>query len=350
MQNIRNFFGVLTALLVMGAACSSVGAAEPVVIKYSRWLPVAHPIEQEVMLPWAAEVEKVTQGRVRIEFLPKMVGTVTAQYDVVFDGLADMSVTIPGYTPGRFPAIELGELPLIVDDSRIGSSAFYRFYEKHLAPLNMFKGVHVLSIYTTSAGHIFTVKQPIARLSDLRGLKLRSPLPGATPTITAMGAVPVTKPVSELYEALSTGVLDGSLSQTAQAKDFKLADVTRHITKVPGGLYNSVLVLAINEGKWKTIAPADQKAIMKISGEAMSDSIGRVFYASDAAGEEMMRKAGGTVTTASPALLAEIKAVLQPLEQATLDKARKAGLADPAAALADYRADVERARKKLSGR
>lgn len=326
----------------------SARAADPVVIKYSRWLPVSHPIEQEVMNPWAAEVEKVTQGRVRIEFLPKMVGTVTAQYDVVYDSLADMSIIIPGYTPGRFPAIDLGELPLIVDDSRVGSAAFFRFYEKHLASLKMFKGVHVVSIYTTSAGHIFTVKKPVNRLADIRGLKLRSPLPGSTPTIEAMGAIPVTKPVSELYEALASGVLDGSFSQADQAKSFKLADVTRYLTLIPGGLYNSVLALVVNEAKWGSISPTDQQAIMKISGEKMAENIGRVFYAGDTAAIELMRKSG-TVTTASPALMAEIKDAVQPLEQKTLEKVRNAGLRDPAAALADYRADVARATKKLSG-
>lgn len=346
MKRLRHVAVVLAFLAgIIGAA--SVVAAEPVVIRYSNWLPPNHQLLSGVFVPWAADVEKATQGRVRIEFLPKMVGTVPAQYDAVLDGLADAAMAIPGYTPGRFPLIELGELPLIVDDPRIGAGAFYRFYKKHLAPRNVFKGVHVLSAFTVSAGQIFTVKRSIDRLDDLRGLKLRSPVSSTTATIQALGAVPVAKPVNELYELLSNGVLDGSLSGAEQVNTYRLSEVTRHLTLVPGGLYNTVLVVVMNEAKWNSIAPADQEAIMRLSGEAMANAAGQVYYASDEKGLEKMRSVGAQVRTASPVLMAGIKAALLPLEQQVLEKARRGGLPDPEAALADYRADVERASAKM---
>lgn len=346
MRRIRGIVGIVTAVVALTGLSLPAWAAEPVVIKYSNWLPATHPLMKEVFGPWAAEVDKATQGRVRVEFLPKMVGTVPAQYDAVLDGLADMAMVVPGYTPGRFPLIELGELPLIVDDSRIGAAAFYRFYLRHLASRNVFKGVHVLSTMTSSASHIFTTKRPINRLADLRGLKLRSPIASSTATIEVLGAVPVSKPVSELYELLSNGVLDGSLSGKEQANTFKLSEVTRHLTVIPGGIANSVLAVVMNEAKWKAIAPADQQAIMKLSGEAMADAVGRTFHASEEEGVTKMLKAGAKVTMANPELMEEMKAALVPLEQQALAKAGKAGLPDPTAALADYRADVERARKK----
>ncbi|MGF7159300.1 TRAP-type C4-dicarboxylate transport system substrate-binding protein [Rhodoligotrophos appendicifer] len=335
-----------TALIALCAWMAPGAAHAETIIKYSSYVPATHPISKDAILPWAEEVARVTDGRVKFEHMVKMAGTAPSQYDVVRDGLADMALVTPGYTPGRFDLTNIGEMPLLSDDPLVASVAFYRFYEKYLAPLDIFKDVHVVTVTLASPGVIFTKRPPIKQISDLKGLKLRSPLTTTVPVITALGAIPVQKPATELYELLSTGVIDGSLSGAEQAVTWNLADAAKAITIVPGGLYNSVLVFVMNKDKWNSISEADRAAITAISGEKLAKRVGEIYRKPVAEGLQRMRDAGGTVETASPELTAAIAAALKPVEASVLDMARSKGLKDPEAALADYRAMIATLQKE----
>ncbi|MGF7159274.1 TRAP-type C4-dicarboxylate transport system substrate-binding protein [Rhodoligotrophos appendicifer] len=332
------------ALALSSLAASAARAAE-VVINYSNWMPAAHLLHTEAIVPWTEEVAQVTEGRVKINILPKVVGSVPSQYDVVRDGLADMALFIPGYTPGRFNVVSVGELPMLSDDPLTGAVSFNWFYETVITPMDVFKGVHMVAMFTTSPGQIFTVKKPVETLADMKGLKLRSPLATTGPMLAAMGAVPVQKPVSELYELLVGGILDGTLAGKEQVAGFKLGEVINHLTLVPGGLYNSVLGIAINEDVWARIDEADRAAITKISGRALAEKVGRAYRTLDQRGLEIMGHPPKTVLTASPEFVAEITAAVAPVIDQTL---ADSGLQDPAAVLADYKAQIAKFRSEFA--
>ena len=325
-------------------ALAGAAQAQTVTLKYSNWLPPGQAMRVEVVEPWIADVEKATQGRVKIETLPKVVATVPAQFDVARDGQADLVIFIPGYTPGRFDIQELVELPFMSDNSERYAPVADRFYRKHLASFNELKGVVPLSFFVVSPGQVFNNKHPVRTAADFKGLKLRSPQPGATQALTMMGAVPVSKPVSEAYELLSSGVLDGTLLPPESVVSFKLADSLPYVTLVPGALYNTVLVLGINEDKWNAIKPEDRAAIMKLSGDVFAKSVGHTYSKGDQAALELMKKSGKTVETITPASLAEMKVLLKPIEAGWIEKARKKGVAQPEKLLEQLRADLAAAR------
>jgi TRAP-type C4-dicarboxylate transport system substrate-binding protein len=111
-----------------GAALSlsaSIAAAQAkTVLKYSSWFPATHSTKRVLRL-WIAEVERVTEGRVTVEYLPAVVRSPRERFDVVVDGLADLMIVLPGHTPGRFPVMEVGELPLLVStDETTSAPAF----------------------------------------------------------------------------------------------------------------------------------------------------------------------------------------------------------------------------------
>jgi len=95
----------------------------------------------------------------------------------------------------------------------------------------------------------------------------------------------------------------------------------------------------MNEGKWKQISPADQTAINKLSGEALSRRAGKAWDAADARGEKAMRDAGIPIVVASPQFVAELKGRLAAVENAWFERAKAKGL-DGAAALAALRAEI----------
>lgn len=345
MLKFTRFLGRKVSAVAVATMMLSGIAEADVVLKYSNWIPPQHIYNKDVVMPWIADIERVTEGRVKIEVLPKTVGTAPEQYDVLRDGLADVSTIVPGYTPGRFDAFGLGEVPLVSADPRSGAPAFQVFYDKHLAPLNFFDGVHVLSAFTTAPGQVFTTKVPVRQLGDFHGLKIRSPVVTSGDSLQAVGAIPMMKPVPELYELLSGGVLDGTLAGGDQARGFRLSEVTKNVTVFPGGFYSSVMLMMINEDVWNRISPEDQKAITSVSGEAFAALVGEAFAKEIDEGFADMKAKGGEVIEASPEFVEELRKALRPVEDAALEKATKAGVADPAAALADLRQEVERREK-----
>lgn len=202
-------------------------------------------------------------------------------------------------------------------------------YQKQLAQYGEYKGVQPLSVFVVGTGQIFNNKRPVRTLADFKGLKLRSPQAGVTQSLGLLGAVPVSKPISEMYELLSSGVLDGTVLVPESVASFKLMDSLPHATIIPGSLYNTILTLGINEDKWKSIRKEDQDAIMKISGEAFGRSVGRAYMKGDEGTWDAYRKAGRTIETASPAMVAEMKAALKPVEATWIEKAKKKGVAQP---------------------
>jgi TRAP-type transport system periplasmic protein len=330
------------ALALIGAFAAAVPAAgQTTVIKYSNWLPAGQAMRVEVVEPWIAEVEKVTNGRVKIDTLPKVVGTLPAQFDVARDGQADLVIFIPGYTPNRFDLLEVLQLPFMGDDPQVLAPIADRFYRKNLASYGEFKGVHPLSVYVVSPGQVFNVKRPLRNLSDFKGLKMRSPQPSTTQALTLLGAVPVSKPVTEAYELLSSGVLDCILLPPESVPAFKLNDLISYGTIVPGAIYNTVLVMGINEEKWKALRAEDRDAIMRISGDAFASRIGAAYAKGDRAAFDGLRKAGKSVETLSAPVVEDMKKVLAPIEKDWIEKAKKKGVADPQKLIDQLRADLQ---------
>jgi TRAP-type C4-dicarboxylate transport system substrate-binding protein len=336
MRIVRNILFACAAVAA-GMAPLATQAQQPIVLKYSSYHPQTIWFTSKGINPWIAEVEKATQGRVKIETLPKTVGTPAGAFDVARDGLADMAVVITGYTPGRFQLAEMGELPFGGDDASTMSPSYDRTYRKHFAKFDEFKGVEVLSIFTISPGHVFTSKRQVKTLDDWKGLKLRSPGATATRALTLMGAVPILKSFTEAHELLTTGAIDGSLMLKETIKSGNAVDLLHYGTLIPGGVFNAVLAVVVNSDKWNSIPEADRKAIMSVSGEALARHMGMAYVDADKEAMDLMAKAKYVVEPASPALVSDMKRTLAPLEAEWIDRAKKKGLADPAAVLNEFR-------------
>ena len=133
-----------TALLFAGHAQAET------VLRYSNWLPEKHHVFKDVLKPFIEQVEQASNGDIKIDTLPKVVGSVPGQYDVAVDGLADITFIVLGYTPGRFPLSEIAELPFVGDNPEALSVAFWRIYEQDLEKFNEFKGTKVLTLAVSS--------------------------------------------------------------------------------------------------------------------------------------------------------------------------------------------------------
>lgn len=332
------------AAALMAGVIAWAPARAATTLTISSWLPPSHIITKDMLMGWAAQVEKETQGRVKFRLLPKAVASPPGTFDAIRDGLADVSISVHGYTPGRFPMTKMAEFPFLGDSAEAMSVAYWRVYNKHMAKLDEHKGIVMLGLMTHGPGQIYMTKQPVTKLADLNNQKIRVGGGLVVDITKAIGAVPLLKPASETFEILKSGIADGIFFPKDSVPAFKLVPLINHMTVVPGGLYNVSFWLGMNEAKWKSLPKADQDAILKVSGENFARMAGKVWDKEDDAGLKAMQADKVIVRNASPELVAEIKAKTDALEKAWYDEAKAKGI-DGAAVMAEFRAEI----KKLSG-
>ncbi|WP_269900753.1 TRAP transporter substrate-binding protein [Paenalcaligenes faecalis] len=326
--------------LGLAAAITPLSAqAEDTVLRFSNWLPPAHYIVKEMLEPWAAKVNEVTEGRVKVEFINPL-GKPQAHLDLVRNGVADMGMSVHSYTATRFPLIEFAELPFTIEDGGINSVAYWRTYEKFMMEADEHRGVKLMGVWTSPATVIFTNKDEIKNVDDLKGLKLRSPSPLFDSIGKAMGIVTVNAPASESYEMLSRGVIDGLYFQYDQIENFKLDKLIKSAVAVPGGFGKSSQYMFMNERKWKSISEADRAAIEQVSGEYIARDFGAKWQQAEVNATKNLTDAGLKTYHVEGAELDKLKADLAFIESDWIKAADKKKI-DGQAALDFYRAQIE---------
>ncbi len=107
--------------LIAGAALATLGLgtmaqAETTTLTLSSWVPPTHFLVKDVLQPWMADVEKATEGRVKINMLPKAVGSPPQHWELARKGVADITWGNFTYEPERFKAMWFAELPMMGDN------------------------------------------------------------------------------------------------------------------------------------------------------------------------------------------------------------------------------------------
>ena len=327
-------------LALLAAVLTSAPAAAQVVLNASSSAPPAHPLTAGMLVPFCADVEKVTAGRVKCNVLPKAPVSAAQTLDGVRDGVMDLSFITHGYTPGRFALTDAAEFPFLGDTAEVTSVAFQRIYQRTLAKANEHGELVLLAVFTHGPGQIYNTRRAIRAVEDLQGLKIRVGSGIASDVAGKLGAVPMLKSATESYELLSSGIADGVFFPKDSAASFKLVPVLKHVTYVPGGLYNVTFAWVANSAKWRRISAADRKAIEPLLGEALARRSGRAWDAADAIGEAAVREAKIPIVVAGPELIAEIKARTAPLESEWVENKAKPKGVDGEAVLKALRAEI----------
>lgn len=263
-------YGYLKTGLVAGAvlAVTMTAATAQTELSLAHFMPPSHTMHGGVFEPWAAQVEDITDGAVTVRIYPagELGAGPVQQYNRAVDGIADIAFGLQGYTSSAFPRTLLTELPGLFDDAFEATDAVWDNFDL-LAP--DYERVHVYGIWFNSPAIIATTQTPVASLEDLSGLTIRAPSALGAAVLEAWGASAVTMPVSELYNALQTGVIDGVMIGPDGIRSFRLNEVVSHITTgLPTGLTSFFLVG--NRDSWDGLSAEQQAALEEISGRDLS--------------------------------------------------------------------------------
>ena len=323
------------------AVLSQPAAAQTTTLTMSSWVSPSHLLTKDVLAVWGQQVEKATDGRVKLQMLPKHPSAAPGTLDAVRDGLVDVSYVTASYTPARHTMPLLAELPGGGATSVINSVAYSRIHWKYLQPVGEYKGVKLLGVFTHGPGQMFNTKRPINKVEDLAGMKIRTGGGIAEEMARALGASAFVKPAPESYELLSSGVADGTFFPLESIISFKLDTVLDQATLFPGGMYSSAFGFFMNEEKWNKLPKQDQEAIEKLSGEYIARLAGSSWDEADRKGMEALKKSGVKIVHANPAFVAEVKKRSAPIVDEWIKQASAKGV-DAAKILAEFQDELKK--------
>ncbi len=332
------------SLAILAFAALSAPTQAQTVLTVSSWLPPTHTASM-AQKEWCDLLENNTKGRIKCNILPRGVSPAPGTYDAVKNGLADLSYTVHGYTPGRFVHTQMTELPFLGNSAESMSVALSRVTGKHPEFAAEHQGVKVLSLFTHGPGIVFNVKRPIVKVEDLSGLKFRVGGGMVNDMAKALNMNATLKPAPDSYELLSSGVMDGTLFPAESTESFKIDKIIKHATTFPGGMYNTSFVFMMNQGKYEKLSPEDKKAVDEISGETAARIFGRGWDKVDRRAFALMQVNNVLVTKADAKFVADVKSKTQSLEQNWIAASKAKGLQDPAKVLAEFRAEIAKLEK-----
>lgn len=239
---------------------------EQTTLKYAFFAPAStFPAVQ--MEKWAEEIEKRTDGRVTVETFPG--GTLLTpmnMYDGVLQGVADIGLSCPTYEPGRFPLMSINDLPGLYPDGEVASMVTYDVLQE-FKPAE-FGDYKIVTAFATEPRY-FQTADPVSTLDDLSSVTVRTA--GGPPYEKMLGAAVESMPMSEVGQALETGVIDGFTSSREVLMDLKFAETVKYWTDYRLGV---VSFAALMDKKQYESLPSDIQQIIDDLGPEMAQFAG----------------------------------------------------------------------------
>ncbi|MCU0540548.1 MAG: TRAP transporter substrate-binding protein, partial [Desulfobacterales bacterium] len=184
-------------------------------------------------------------------------GKAPEHFDIVANGLSDFGYFTATFTPGRFPLTDVLSLAVWIDGkdvaAEIGNAVYRRVLQEE------FKNVKVLELNGCIQSFIWT-KKPVARMEDLKGMKLRTPGGHQSHYVKALGAEPLFMPPGDVYLAIETGTIDGIVTCPPILLAYRLHEVARYGVVTTLGCVSEGTVM--NLAAWNRL-PKESQALIE---------------------------------------------------------------------------------------
>jgi TRAP-type C4-dicarboxylate transport system substrate-binding protein len=256
-------------------------------LSYSIFFPASH-LQAQTAEAWAREVERRSDGRVKITMYPG--GTLTKApqcYEGVVNGISDIGMSVFAYTRGRFPLLEGLDLPLGYPDgvtaTRIANQMVKKYDPEEL------REVHVLYLHAHGPG-ILASKKPVRSIGELEAMKIRATGLSAK-IVSSLGAVPISMSQGETYDALQKGVVEATFCPVETLKGWKQGEVIDYVVDTTAIGYTTAMFVVMNKAKWESLAEDIRAVLTEVSEEWILRQ-GQAWDQSDEEGEQFVRELG----------------------------------------------------------
>ena len=327
----------LALALLMSACAIGVAQAQDktVNLKISLWVPAAHPLFPATKA-WAESIEKDSGGTIKSTIFPaEQLGKAVDHYDMARDGIADVTYVNPGYQPGRFPVIAVGQIPFTFGDGTKGTQALDAWYRKYAAA--EMKDTHFCFAFIHDPGS-FHSRTKITLPSDIKGMKIRPAQSTIGELVSMLGGTNVQASAPESRDMLERGVADAITFPWGSIFLFGIDKVVKYHIDAP--LYTTVFSYSMNKNTYESMSAAQKKVIDDHCTTEWAAKVAGPWADFEANGRTKMKAlAGHEVYPLTADQLGEWKKTVQPLQAKWADAVRKVGV-DPDAARKELDADI----------
>jgi C4-dicarboxylate-binding protein DctP len=304
---MQRFIALSIAALLF--ASSSAIAQQPIVIKFSHVVAENTP-KGKAALKFKELAEERAKGKVKIEVYPNSsLFKDGEELEALQLGSVQMlAPSLAKFGPLGVREFEVFDLPYVFDnyeelhkvtDGPVGAGLFKRLETKNITGL----------AYWDNGFKVMSANKPIRTPADYKGLKMRIQSSKVlSDEMKALGSIPQVMAFSEVYQALQTGVVDGTENPPSNFYTQKMQEVQKYLALTDHG-YLGYAVIA-NKKFWDGL-PADLRSTLQ---GAMKDA---TKYANDIAKKEnddaleAVRKTGKTqILVLTPAERAAMKYAL----------------------------------------
>jgi TRAP-type C4-dicarboxylate transport system substrate-binding protein len=298
--------------------------APQVVLKLHHAMSSVSSAHDKFIVPWARKVQADSGNRIRIDIFPSMQlgGAPARLFDQARDGDVDIVWTAPMLTPGRFPKIEMFDLPFVPSRrALVSSKALADFAAANLK--DEFHEVHPLCFSCTDRGVMHT-NQPVRTVEDLKDLKIHVPTRWAGEALRQLGAQPVPMPPGQLQVALNQHVIDGCLDPWHLMPALRLNDVLKmHTEFFDTSPSSTTFVLAMNNAAYDRL-PRELKAVIDAnSGQAAATMAGTMWDLEAESVADTVVRGGDSIVTLLPEAVAHWRKLTEPVVEKWLKEMKE---------------------------
>ncbi len=333
MKRVVFFLGAAAMLFFIG--CSK---SETITLSYSIFFPATHA-QAQAAEQWAKEIEKRTEGRVKIiMYAGETLSKAPQCYDGVVSGISDIGMSAFAYTRGRFPLLEALDLPVGYPDGMTATKIANEIAKKY-NPEELSE-VKVLYLHGHGPG-ILASRKPVRTLKEISSLKIRATGLSAK-IVSSLGTVPVSMSQGETYEALQKGVVDATLCPIETLKGWKQGEVINYVVDTRAVGYTTAMYAVMNKAKWESL-PKDIQTIIEEVNTEWIEKQGAAWDESDREGTTFVESLGHEFITLAPEEEEALVKAVQPILAEYVDATEAKGLPG-AAVLADIQAMLKESR------
>lgn len=255
---------------VVSLAALAVGMVEARELRLASGAPPAHPASDPLYNSFAEFLPEETNGELTGLMIGPEVVNIGTVKQALQSSLAEVGNLLPLFVPADLPNTALmGDLSFLATTPHAMGAAMTEYVVtcgECQAEFKTMGGVFVGA--GSSDVYVLLTTKPVNSLADMKGLRLRS---GGAPYARwaeKLGAAPAQVPVSDQFEAVSQGVLDGTMASISDLISYRLIDVAKYIIDVPLGTYHTTSNFTVATTAWSELTPEQREGFARAANKS----------------------------------------------------------------------------------